>query len=54
MFVVNMVTKKLTTKSGEEFDFETLEKFKEETGKRAIYAGNATKAFREWLDQKHA
>lgn len=51
---VNMVTKKVRTKDGEEYDFETLEKFKSETGKRPLYAGKVTKAFREWLDQKHA
>jgi hypothetical protein len=51
--IVNMVTEKLTI-GDEEFDFETLEKFKTETGKRPVYAGKVTKAFREWLDQKHA
>ena len=52
--IVNMVTEKVTVKTGEEYDFSTLEKFKEETGKRALYAGKPTKAFKEWLEQKHA
>ena len=52
--IVNMATEKVTTKTGEEYDFSTLEKFKEETGKRALYAGKPTKAFKEWLEQKHA
>jgi len=51
--IVDMVTEKLVI-GDDEFDFETLEKFKKDTGKRPIYGGKVTKAFREWLDQKHA